>query len=99
MRGPWRWSLATPPAWAPAERITTLRAPFPVKRRRSKRWPKALEAAQNAVAADGELAEAHAASAFLDAISEYRWAAALRRFDTALRFGIRPPARHPLLAW
>jgi eukaryotic-like serine/threonine-protein kinase len=48
-------------------------------------WPPAMKAAQKAVAADGELAEAHAALGFLDALTDYRWADALSRFETGLR--------------
>jgi len=48
-------------------------------------WPKALEAARRAVAADETLAEAHAALGWVEALSEYRWQEALHRFATALR--------------
>jgi eukaryotic-like serine/threonine-protein kinase len=48
-------------------------------------WPKALEAARAAVAADETLAEAHAALGWVEALSEYRWQEALQRFATALR--------------
>jgi eukaryotic-like serine/threonine-protein kinase len=48
-------------------------------------WPKALEAARRAVAADETLAEAHAALGWVEALSEYRWPEALHRFATALR--------------
>jgi tetratricopeptide (TPR) repeat protein len=48
-------------------------------------WPKALEAAGRAVAADETLAEAHAVLGMVEALSEYRWQEALHRFETALR--------------
>ena len=48
-------------------------------------WPKAIEAAQRAVTADPEFADAQAAVGFVAALSEYMWAEALSRFDTALR--------------
>ena len=48
-------------------------------------WPKAVEAARKAVAADETLADAHAALGWVEALSEYRWQEALHRFETALR--------------
>jgi serine/threonine-protein kinase len=47
-------------------------------------WSRALEIARAAVAADGELAEAHAALAFVEGHKEHRWDEALARFGTAL---------------
>jgi tetratricopeptide (TPR) repeat protein len=48
-------------------------------------WPKAKDAAQRAVAADPEYADAQAALAFVLALSEHKWTDALERFATALR--------------
>ncbi|MBK5295112.1 MAG: protein kinase [Acidobacteriia bacterium] len=48
-------------------------------------WPKAREGARQALAADPEFADAHAVVGFVAAMSEYKWAEALDRFDTALR--------------
>ena len=48
-------------------------------------WPKARQAAERAVAADPEYADAQAAVAFVAAASEYKWAEAMERCDLALR--------------
>src|SRR6202023_2248973 len=46
-------------------------------------WPKAKEAAQRAVTADPEFADAQGVVGFLAALSEYMWAEAISRLDTA----------------
>ena len=48
-------------------------------------WPKAKEAAQKAVAADPEFADAQAAMGFVTAVSEYKWKEAIERLDAALK--------------
>jgi len=47
-------------------------------------WSRALDIARRAVAADDELAEGHAALAFVEGHMEHRWDQALARFGTAL---------------
>ena len=48
-------------------------------------WPHAQAAAEKAVEADPDLAEAQAVMGILDAIVDYRWEAGLKRLDTAVR--------------
>ncbi len=48
-------------------------------------FPKELEAAQRAVAADETLGDAHCALAITEAFYQFRWQEALGRFQTALR--------------
>lgn len=51
--------------------------------------PQALDAAEKAVAADGELAEAHAALALAMGFSEYRWPECMAHFRRALQLNPR----------